>query len=89
MTGGMTTDFKALDSQLMIESLGFVEMNFNESEEFIKGLKMETVPQSLFYIFPAPKGNVGSLSCTSQRNNHVSRRRLEQQVGTVYYIQGA
>ena len=31
VTGGMTTDFKALDTQLMIESLGFVEMNFNES----------------------------------------------------------
>ena len=31
VSGGMTTDFKALDTQLMIESLGFVEMNFNES----------------------------------------------------------
>ena len=29
VTGGMTTDYKALDTQLMIESLGFVEMNFN------------------------------------------------------------
>ena len=34
MTGGMTTDFKALDTQLKIESKeseGFVEMNFTES----------------------------------------------------------
>ena len=30
VTGGMTTDFKALDTQLMIESLGFVEVNFKE-----------------------------------------------------------
>ena len=32
MTGGMTTDFKALDTQLKIEEVGFVEMNINESE---------------------------------------------------------
>ena len=50
VTGGMTTDFKALDSQLMIESLGFVEMNFNESEKFIKGLKIESAT-IIFYIF--------------------------------------
>ena len=32
MNGGMTTDSKALDTQLMIEEVGFVEMNFNASE---------------------------------------------------------
>ena len=32
VNGGMTTDSKALDTQLMIEEVGFVEMNFNASE---------------------------------------------------------